>query len=214
MKMRHVFDFDDHAGELAQRLRHQPRLQAHLRFAHLAFDFRTRHERGDRVDDDHVDAVGADQDLGDFERLLAVVGLRDEQVVEVDAELLGVLRVERVFGVDEGRDAAELLRLRDDLQRERRLAGGFRSEDLDHAAAGQAAHAERPVDADRSGGDGRDRRDAILAAEPHDRSLAELLLDLADGQLDGLRAFLVGPVVIASFEPFCAFCCCCHVTPR
>ena len=47
----------DDAGELAQRLRHEARLQAHLRFAHLAFDFGARHERRDRVDDDDVDAV-------------------------------------------------------------------------------------------------------------------------------------------------------------
>jgi hypothetical protein len=75
----------DDAGELAQRLRHQPRLQAHLAVAHLAFDLRARHERGHRVDDDHVDAVGADEHLDDLERLLAVVGLRDQQVLEVDA---------------------------------------------------------------------------------------------------------------------------------
>ena len=78
----------DGAGELPQRLRHQARLQPHLRFAHLAFDFGARHERGDRVDDDDVDAVRADEHFDDLERLLAVVGLRDEQVVEVDAELL------------------------------------------------------------------------------------------------------------------------------
>ena len=81
------------AGELAQRLRHQPRLQAHLRFAHLAFDFglaapapppsrrRRRRRRSERIE--HFD---------DLERLLAVVRLRDQQVVEIDAELLRVLR--------------------------------------------------------------------------------------------------------------------------
>ena len=91
MKIRHVFDFETDAGELAERLRHQARLQAHLRFAHLAFDFGARHERRDRVDDDDVDAVRADEHFDDLERLLAVVGLRDQQVVEVDAELLRVL---------------------------------------------------------------------------------------------------------------------------
>ena len=29
--------------------------------------------------------------------------------------------------------------------------------------------------------------DGVLLAEAHDRALAELLLDLADGQLDGLQ---------------------------
>ena len=45
----------------------------------------------------------------DFERLLAGVGLRDQQVVDIDAELAGIDRIERVFGVDEGADAALLL---------------------------------------------------------------------------------------------------------
>ena len=40
----------DGAGELAERLRHEARLQAHLRVAHLAFDFSLGHERGHRVD--------------------------------------------------------------------------------------------------------------------------------------------------------------------
>ena len=188
MKIRHVFDLRHGAGELAQRLRHQPRLQAHLRFAHLAFDLGARHQRGHRVDDDDVDAVGADQHLDDLERLLAVVGLRHQQVVEIDAELLRVGGVERVLGVDEGRQAAGLLRLRDHLQRQRRLARRLRSVDLDHAAARHAADAQGVVDADRAGGDGLDRRDAALLAQAHDRAFAELLLDLADGQVEGLQA--------------------------
>ena len=40
-------------------------------------------------------------------------------------------------------------------------------------------------------GDGVDRLDGALLAQAHDRALAELLLDLADGQLDGLDAFAV-----------------------
>ena len=117
------FRLRDGAGEFAQRLRHEARLQAHLRFAHFAFDFSAGHERRDRVDHDHIDAVRADDHLDDLERLLAVVGLRDEEVVEIDAELLGVGGVERVFGVDEGRHAAFLLGFGDDLQRQRGLAG-------------------------------------------------------------------------------------------
>ena len=67
----------------------------------------------------------------------------------VDAEPLGILRVERVLRVHEGRHAAELLRLGDHLQREGRLAGGFRAEDLNDASAGEAASAERRIKRDR-----------------------------------------------------------------
>ena len=41
-----------------------------------------------------------------------------------------------------------------------------------------------PVEMDVDGGDG------ALLAEAHDRALAELLFDLADGHVDGLDAFL------------------------
>ncbi len=112
MKMTMVVGALDVAGELAQRLGHQARLQADVHVAHFAFDFGLGHQRRHRVDDDHVDRAGAHQHVGDFEGLLAGVRLRDQQVVDVDAELLGVRRVERVLGVDEGGGAAGLLALR------------------------------------------------------------------------------------------------------
>jgi hypothetical protein len=62
------------AGELAQRLAHQPGLQADVAVAHLALDLGPGHERGHRVDDDDVERAGADQHVGDLERLLAVSG--------------------------------------------------------------------------------------------------------------------------------------------
>ena len=56
------------------------------RVAHLALDLGFRHERGDRVDGDDVERARADEELGDLERLLARVGLRDEELVDVDAD--------------------------------------------------------------------------------------------------------------------------------
>jgi recombination protein RecA len=68
--------------------------------AHLALDLGAGHERRDRVDDDDVERAGADQHVGDLERLLPGVGLGDQERVGVDPEGLGVLGVERVLGVD------------------------------------------------------------------------------------------------------------------
>ena len=76
-----------------------------------------------------------DQRRGDLQRLLAVVRLRDQQVVHVHAQLAGVDRIERVLHVDERRHAARLLGLGDHLQRDRGLAGRLRAEDLVDAAA-------------------------------------------------------------------------------
>ena len=194
MKMRQVFDFDTTPVSLRSAWDISRACRPICASPISPFDLGARHQGGDRVDHDDVDAVGADEHLDDFERLLAVVGLRHEQVLEVDPQLFRVGGVERMFGVDEGRHPAEPLRFGDDLQRERGLTRGLGPEDLDHAAAGHAADAEGEVEADRAGGNGRDRRDGVLPSEPHDRTLAELLLNLSDGGLDGLHAFSVVPI--------------------
>jgi hypothetical protein len=49
------------AGELAQRLRHEARLQPHLRFAHLALDFGLGTRAATESTTHHVHAVGAHQ---------------------------------------------------------------------------------------------------------------------------------------------------------
>ncbi|GGM67215.1 hypothetical protein GCM10010106_11520 [Thermopolyspora flexuosa] len=177
----------DGAGQLAQGLGHQPGLEADVAVAHLALDLRLRHEGRHRVDDDHVDRTGADQHVGDLESLLTGVRLRDEERVGVHAELLGVLRVEGVLGVDEGGDAARLLRVRHRVQGDRGLTGRLRTEDLHDPPAGQAADAERDVQRDRPGRDHLDRG-TRLVAETHDGALAELALDLGERRFQGLLA--------------------------
>ena len=126
----------DGTRELAERLAHEARLQADVAVAHVALDFRLRDERSDRVDDDDVDRVGADEHVGDLEGLLAVVGLRDEQLVRLHAELARIGGIERVLCVDEGSDPAGLLGLRDRVEGERRLAARLRAVDLDDAPLG------------------------------------------------------------------------------
>ena len=147
----------DGAGQLAQGLAHEPGLDAHEAVAHLAFDLGARHEGRDRVDDDAVDAAGADERLGDLERLLAGVGLADEELVDVDAAGPGVGRIERVLDVDERDDAATRLGLGEDVLADRRLARRLRAEDLGDPAARDAADAERQVERDRA------RRDVVDA---------------------------------------------------
>ena len=86
MKIRQVFDFEHDAGQLAQRLRHQARLQAHMTIAHLAIQFGFGHQSGHRIDHQNVDGAGRHQSRRDFQRLLAVIGLRNQQVVHIDAQ--------------------------------------------------------------------------------------------------------------------------------
>ena len=145
--------------------------------AHLAFDLGAGRECRHRVDHDDVDRARAHQHVGDLERLLAGVGLGDQQLVDVDADRLGVDRVHRVLGVDVGARAAVALRLGDDVHGERRLAGRLGAVDLGDAATRQPADAERQVERQRAGGHRLDRHRALVA-HPHDRALAELLVDL------------------------------------
>ena len=145
---------------------------------HLALDLGARHQGGHRVDDDDVDAAGAHQHVGDLERLLAGVGLADEQLVDVDPDGPRVHRVHRVFRIDEGRDAARLLCIGHGMQGDRGLTAGLRAVDLDHAAAREAADPERHIERDRTGRDDLDGRPDVVT-ETHDGTLAVLLLDLS-----------------------------------
>jgi hypothetical protein len=183
------------AGELAHRLGHHPGLQADALIAHCALELGLRRKRGHRVDRHHVHRARADQQVGDLERLLAVVGLRDEQLVHVHADALGVGGVHGVLGVDERADAAHPLRAREHVVEQRGLAGGLGPEHLDDAAPGNAADAEGEVERQRAGGDGLDPHRGGLVPHLHDRPLAELPLDLAERvlqrRLAGLSGFLL-----------------------
>ncbi len=174
-------------GELAEGLTHQPGLQADVAVPHLTLDLGAGHQSGDRVDDDDVKGAGADEHVGDLQRLLPGIGLGHQQRVGVDAERLGVLRVERVLGVDVGGDAAARLRVGHRVQSNRRLAAGLRAEDLYDPAAGQAADAERDVQRDRPGGYHPYRRPRLIS-KAHDRALAKLLVDLGERDLERLVA--------------------------
>src|SRR5271165_420678 len=185
----------DNGGEFAQRLRHKAGLQTHLRIAHVPFEFGLGDESGDGVDYNDVDAPGADQRFGNFERLLAVVGLGDEQVVDIDAEFAGVDGIERVFRVDERRLSAELLRFCDHVQGHGGFAAGFRAINLDYATARESANTQRGVNGEASAGDYADRHQHVAAAQPHDGSFTVRLFNL------GYRCFEKFRFVVSHFTP-------------
>lgn len=118
-----------------QRLGHEPRVQADMRIAHFAFNFRAGHKCRDRVDHDNVHCAAAHERVGNFQRLFARVGLGDEQVVHMYAQVFRIGGVERVFRVNKRSGAARLLAFGDGVQRDRRFARGLRAVDLDDAAA-------------------------------------------------------------------------------
>ena len=178
-------------GQLAQRLGHEARLQADVGVAHLAFDLGPRRQRRHRVDDQDVERAGADQHVGDLERLLAGVRLRDQEVVDVDPDGPGVDRVHGVLGVDVGADAAVALRLGHRVHGQGRLPRRLGAVDLHDAPPGQPADAQRQVQGERTGGDGLDVHPEVVA-HAHDRALAELLLDLPQRGVQCLFPFCFG----------------------
>src|SRR6266436_4827806 len=115
--------------------------------AHLALELGTRNEGSHRINHQDVYRTGADERVGDLERLLARIGLRYQQIFDIDAELAGVARIERMLGVDEGAGPTPALRLGNHMQREGRLTGALGPVDLDDTTARQSADAECDVEA-------------------------------------------------------------------
>jgi len=133
--------------------------------AHVALDLGLRRERGNRIDDDDIHGAGT--------------RLGNQQFLHVDAQLLRVERIQRMLGIDEGRGAALLLALGQHLQRQRGLARGFRAIDLDHPPLRQATDAQGNVQGQGAGGYRFHVAIDGAVAHAHDRTLAELFLDLA-----------------------------------
>src|SRR5258708_28128141 len=170
--------FGNDGGEFAQRLRHQARLQAHGGIAHVAFELGLGDQSGDGVDNNDVDGARADERFGDFESLFTVIGLRHQQIVNINAQTTRIAGIERVLGVDESGLAAELLRFSDHLQSERGFTAGFRAIDFNHAAARKTANTESGVNLEAATGDDVDRNKNILVAEAYDGTFAVGLFNL------------------------------------
>src|SRR5690554_1992869 len=182
----------DGGRELAQGLAHEARLQTRQRVAHITFDFGLGRERRHRVDNDEVDGGRAHQRVGDFESLLARIGLGDQQVFKVDAQLRSVLNIKRMLGVDKGARTAQLLHFGNDLKRERGFARRFRAVDFNDSPPWQAADAQRNIEPQRAGGHHLYVVLDLVVAITHDRTLAELLFNLGQGGGERFSAFGAG----------------------
>ena len=130
--------------------------------AHVTFELGTWCERRHRVDDDYVHSPGADQHVGDLERLLARVGLGDQQFVDVDTDGFCVDGVERVLRIDVGADSPITLCFRNYVQREGRLARGLRSEHLNYPPSREPTDPESEVKGHRASRDHFDPHSGVL----------------------------------------------------
>ena len=137
--------------QLAQRLAHQTRLQTGQGIAHFAFEFGLWRQCRNRVHHNQVHRARAHQAVHNLQCLLAGVGLADQQILQIHAQVLRVLNVKRVLGVDEGALTAYFLHLGNHLQRERGFARRLRAINFNHPATRQAADAQGNVQTERAG---------------------------------------------------------------
>ena len=125
-----------------------------------------------------------------------MVGLGDEQLVDVHADPLRVRRVHGVLRVDERADPALLLGVGEDVVEQRRLTGRLRPEHLDDAPARHAADAERQVQRQRARRDRGDLHLRGVVPHLHDRARPEGPLDLRERTLEGCLARLGGLLLL------------------
>ena len=78
--------------------------------------------RSARIDHQNVDRIGTDQRIADVQRVLTAVRLRNQQIVDVDADLLRVARIDRMLRIDDRALAAFGLRIRNHMQTDSGLA--------------------------------------------------------------------------------------------
>ena len=122
----------DGGRQLAHGLAHQACLQTHLRVSHVAVNLGLGRKGCHRVDDDNIDGTGTDKVVGNLKGLLAVVGLRHQQIVGVHTKLLGIETIECRY-------AAFLLALGNGMDGQGGLTGRLGAIYLDDATTGETA---------------------------------------------------------------------------
>ena len=140
----------DRSRELTQSLGHEPGLHTRQGVAHIPLNLRPWHERRHGVNNDQVYSATTHQHLGDFQRLLAGIRLRDQQVLNVHTTGTGPHRVERVLCINKGGNPTGLLRRGDGVQCQCRLPAALRAVNLDHSTARQTANPQSNVEGDNT----------------------------------------------------------------
>ena len=173
-------------------------MQSYGRVAHVAFNLLLRRKSSHRVDHQNIYCSRPYQLVGNLQGLLAVVRLRDVEIVYVYPQLLSIEAVEGMLGIDERCNAALFLCLRNGMDGQRRLATRLRTVNLYYAALGISAHAQRSIQCNRPGWDDLHVL-CLLVAHSHNASLAEVLLNLRHGGLQGFQPFLLSVRLLSLF---------------
>src|SRR6516164_1858573 len=161
---------------------------------HLTLEFGARNEGRHRIDDQDIYRARAHQRVSDLERLLARIGLRNQELVDIDPELASVSRIESMFRIDESASPTPALSLGNYVQCESGFAGALRTVDLDDTPARQSADPECDIKAERARRDHLCLRRGLARPEFHNRTLAKSAFNLAERRVQSpllVHRFLV-----------------------
>ncbi len=103
---------------------------------HLPFQLCPGDQCGHRIDHHHVNGTRSHQGFRNFQRLFTIVRLRYQQVIDIDAQLLRIDGIQRMFGIDEGCITPGFLGFCDHMKRQGGFTGSFRSINFGNPAPG------------------------------------------------------------------------------
>ena len=162
-----------------------------MNIPHIPLNFRLRNQSGHAVNDDGINGAAAHQLFGNVQGLLGGIGLGNQQAVNVQPAVGGILGIQGVFGVNVRRQPAQTLRLRHNMNGQRGFAGRLAAVNLRDPAPRQSPHPQRQVQRQRPGGDGVGNQMRHLLVAAHHRPLAVIFLDAPQGKLQGRQLVLV-----------------------
>ena len=84
-------------------------MKTYLQVVHITVDLRLRHQSRHGVNDHDIKSAGTDHRLSNLQRLLAVIRLGNVKVINIHANLLGILRIKSVFRVNKSGNTVSLL---------------------------------------------------------------------------------------------------------
>ena len=158
--------------------------------SHVAVDLRLGNQCCHGVHYNNIHSPGANHGLCDFQSLLAVIRLRNVQIINIHAYVLCIDRVKRMLRVNKSGNSAPFLDFRDHMKRNCRLTTGFRTINLHDSSLGDASQSERNIQTQRACWDRLDIHLCRRITELHDRALPVLLLNLAYRRIQCFQLFI------------------------
>ncbi len=162
-----------------------------MRVAHVSVDLRLGNQRSYGVNNNNVDRAGPHHGFRDLKGLFSAVRLGDIQIIDIDADILRIDRVQSMLGIDESGDAAALLHLGDHVQRQGCFTGGFRPVYLHDSSFRYTSKAQRYIKGKRTGRNRLHIHPVGRVPEPHDRTLAIRFLNLHHSGVERLLLLIL-----------------------